>query len=276
MKLKLLAFLFLGFCALATHADERKTIQPIEVRIGANGHTEYEDYAYPTPMQIVIITKQVVNDYQCIPNPGNPPSGNIRVYCDSGTGNLTCLTSTGSSCVSGGGSTTNALTMNNGGSGAASGTTFNGSSAITLSYNTIGAAPAASTPNVLYKTQSSSVLTNISPTTMLASASALSSYRFSWTISLTVVGIACYGNTTITLNAIFTDPNASSSTTQPVATVVIAAGGNGTVGFVADGAEDILAKSGTAIQYSTSAYTAGSGCTTNPTYQVSPTLVQNW
>jgi hypothetical protein len=42
----------------------------------------------------------------------------------------------------GGGTTTNALTLNNSGSGAASGTTFNGSTAVTLSYNTIGAAPA--------------------------------------------------------------------------------------------------------------------------------------
>jgi hypothetical protein len=39
--------------------------------------------------------------------------------------------------------TPNALTMNNSGTGAASGTTFNGSSAITLSYNTIGASPLA-------------------------------------------------------------------------------------------------------------------------------------
>jgi hypothetical protein len=44
----------------------------------------------------------------------------------------------------GGGTTTNALTMNNGGSGAASGSTFNGSAAVTLSYNTLGAAPLAS------------------------------------------------------------------------------------------------------------------------------------
>jgi len=39
----------------------------------------------------------------------------------------------------GGGTTTNALTLNNSGSGASSGTTFNGSSAITASYNTFGA-----------------------------------------------------------------------------------------------------------------------------------------
>ena len=44
----------------------------------------------------------------------------------------------------GSGTTTNSLTLNNSGSGAASGSTFNGSSAITLSYNTLGAAPLAS------------------------------------------------------------------------------------------------------------------------------------
>ena len=43
-----------------------------------------------------------------------------------------------------GGTTSNALTMNNGGSGDASGTTFNGSAARTISYNTIGAAATGS------------------------------------------------------------------------------------------------------------------------------------
>jgi hypothetical protein len=52
---------------------------------------------------------------------------------DSGTANQ--LTS---------GTTTNALTMNNSGSGATSGSTFDGSAAKTISYNTIGAAPTAS------------------------------------------------------------------------------------------------------------------------------------
>lgn len=41
-------------------------------------------------------------------------------------------------------STTAALTMNNSGSGASSGSAFNGASAMTLSYNTLGAAPTAS------------------------------------------------------------------------------------------------------------------------------------
>ena len=54
------------------------------------------------------------------------------------------LTSNGTSLFwgsvsAGGGTTTNAVTFNNGGSGAASGTTFDGSAARTISYNTVGA-----------------------------------------------------------------------------------------------------------------------------------------
>ena len=48
----------------------------------------------------------------------------------------------------GGSTTANALTMNNSGSGATSGTTFNGASAVTLSYNTIGAASATAATTV--------------------------------------------------------------------------------------------------------------------------------
>lgn len=45
------------------------------------------------------------------------------------------------------GTTTNALTFNNSGSGDASGSTFNGSAAKTLSYNSIGAVPTTTTVN---------------------------------------------------------------------------------------------------------------------------------
>jgi len=50
--------------------------------------------------QVVVVQKMVVDDFQCIPNPGNPPTGLVRVYCDTSTGNLTCLTSAGASCTS--------------------------------------------------------------------------------------------------------------------------------------------------------------------------------
>jgi hypothetical protein len=48
-----------------------------------------------------------------------------------------------------GGTTTNALTINNGGAGAASGATFDGSAAITISYNTVGAQPSDATLTAL-------------------------------------------------------------------------------------------------------------------------------
>ncbi len=47
------------------------------------------------------------------------------------------------------GSVTNSVTFNNGGLGAASGSSFNGSSAVTISYNTIGAAPASGSGNYI-------------------------------------------------------------------------------------------------------------------------------
>jgi hypothetical protein len=64
--------------------------------------------------------------------PGTDGSPNQALVTD-GSGTLSFATV--------GGSTSNALTMNNGGSGDASGTTFNGSAARTISYNTIGAVP---------------------------------------------------------------------------------------------------------------------------------------
>jgi hypothetical protein len=66
------------------------------------------------------------------------------------------LNASGAWSSSGGGTTTNALTMNNAGSGAASGSTFNGASAVTISYNTIGAVPL----NGALGTPTSGTLTN--------------------------------------------------------------------------------------------------------------------
>jgi hypothetical protein len=60
-----------------------------------------------------------------------------------GTGTQVCDAS-GAWISPGSGTTTNSLTGNNSGSGATSGSTFNGSAAVTFSYNTFGAAPTAS------------------------------------------------------------------------------------------------------------------------------------
>lgn len=71
----------------------------------------YLDFAESQGTQVISLSRWTVNDFACIPNPGNPPAGLVRLYCDSGTGNLTCLTATGAACLaSGGGSVTSIAT----------------------------------------------------------------------------------------------------------------------------------------------------------------------
>ena len=130
---------------------------------------------------------------------------------------------------------------------------------------------------LVYSTQSSTSTGNISAVSMVASASAMHDYVFTWTVSLTAAGTGCTSGspTTIEFDVIFTDPNASSSFTEKFTGILIATG-NGTVGFATEGSDNILAKSGTAVQYQTANYTVGAGCTGNPTYQISPNLLQLW
>jgi hypothetical protein len=109
MKRNLLYLLFVLGIAVPVFAQHR---QPIATNMDANGHFLYVDFAErdlatPEP-QHVQIQKAVVFDFQCIPNQTNPPAGNDRFYCDSGTGQMVCKTSTGANCLSGGpGSVTN-------------------------------------------------------------------------------------------------------------------------------------------------------------------------
>jgi hypothetical protein len=116
--------------------------------------------------------------------------------------------------------------------------------------------------------QSSAVLTNISATNIVSSAAATKLYHFDWEVSLTAVGVACTGSTTVVVNAIFTDPNTSSAQTIALGTITLANNGVGTLGFIAEGSESFYVKTATALQYSATSYTAGSGCSTNPTYQI--------
>lgn len=84
---------------------------------------------------------------------GGSTNQNNDIYADgtgalvlapiSGTTKVTNLNISGT-CTGCGTTTANALTMNNSGSGDTSGSTFNGSAAKTISYNSIGAAPTAS------------------------------------------------------------------------------------------------------------------------------------
>lgn len=106
---------------------------------------------------------------------------------------------------SGGGTTTNAATFNNSGSGASSGTTFDGSTARTISYNTIGAQVAGtyltptSTNTVTNKDLSSGSNTfptlNQSTTGNAATATALQTAR-------TINGTNFDGTSNITVTAV--------------------------------------------------------------------------
>src|SRR5258707_11256523 len=104
MKKYFLALLFLCGLAIPSFAQHR---QPVATNMDENGKILSVDFAErdlltPDP-QHVSIQKATVFDFQCVPSQPNPPTGNARFYCDSATGNMVCKTSTGASCLGGGG-----------------------------------------------------------------------------------------------------------------------------------------------------------------------------
>ena len=144
---------------------------------------------------------------------------------------------------------------------------------------------ASSFPSVAYSTQSSSVNANISPVTMATVGGSDATYRFSFYVELSVIGSGCAGGSgaaaNVVVNLIYQDPLAVSTTTSASQVGLTAAGDNGTVGqtFQYDPLVTFMpllpirAKTGTAIQYSTT-YTTSSGCSPKPKYIVFPILEQ--
>ena len=116
-------------------------------------------------------------------------------------------------------SVANAITFNNGGSGAASGTTFNGSAVQTISYNTVGASPLAGSSSLVttgtvtsgtwsgsFGAVSGANLTslnasNLSSGTVPSARITASSGDFTVGQNLFVTGSLSVGGTSITLNA---------------------------------------------------------------------------
>jgi hypothetical protein len=86
------------------------------------------------------------------------------------------------------GSVANSITFNNGGAGAASGTTFNGSAARTISYNTIGAQPLLTNP--VTGTGTSGQIAYFNGTSSITSSS---TFTFSPTAQFTVSNNATTG-----------------------------------------------------------------------------------
>jgi hypothetical protein len=133
-------------------------------------------------------------------------------------------------------------------------------------------------PNILWEIPSAAVKANIAATTMSSGIAGTHAYRLSWYVDLVTPGTGCTAGTTVVLNEIFTDPNASASTTLALTpSALTVASGNGVAGaVVGSGTESVVAKTSTAVQFSTTSFTAGTGCSPAPTYQVYPILELLW
>ena len=126
--------------------------------------------------------------------------------------------------------------------------------------------------NVVYNTQSAATNTNIGSTSMFTTGTVNTAFQFWATVSLVTLGSGCSGNTTVVLNVIYRDPNGVAPVTKALGTITLANSGGGTLGDVADFVTPIWAIAAQAVSYSTTSFTNG-GCSTIPTYQVTPRLV---
>jgi len=136
-----------------------------------------------------------------------------------------------------------------------------------------------------YRTPSAATNTNIGNTNMVTSPNdgTNHSYTLNWYVSLVSAGTGCTTAVTVVLNGIWFDPSATAAQTVPLipsgatsSTITLAAAGTqGTVGEIASGSQTLLAKPNTGVRYTTTGFANG-GCTTVPTYQVTPVLVQNF
>lgn len=188
--LALMSILLVALCACAQH---RPT--PTNVSTTPEGKIKYADFLAGDPQ--VAISQEVVVEYLCISNPGNPPTGSVRVYCDSGTGKLTCINHTGGACLSTSGGTVTAVTgtspiVSSGGTTPAISCptcTVSGVTSVTASSPL--SSSGGTTPNLTLPSVPSSLLTASANTnTGLFSFSQTGTYtlganRFNWLNSLT-------------------------------------------------------------------------------------------
>lgn len=125
---------------------------------------------------------------------------------------------------------------------------------------------------VVYNVPLTAQITTSSAVTLIT-APATGTYRITVAASQTVLGVGSPGTTTFIPTVVFTDPNASGTSSVAMATFATGAT-NGALGYlaVASGASSVLfrAKAGTAIQVSVAV--TGGGGTTNPTVQIVPII----
>ena len=159
------------------------------------------------------------------------------------------------------GSVTNALTLNNGGSGAASGTTYNGSSAVTLSYNTLGASPVAGSTSIVTVgtittgTWNGTAIANTYLANSTISGVALGSNLNSLTAG---TGISYSSGTTYNGSAAITINN-SGVTSNVAGTGISVSGATGAVTITNSGVTSAVAGTGVSVSGSTGAVTFSIG-----------------
>lgn len=132
----------------------------------------------------------------------------------------------------------------------------------------------------VYNTTASASNAGISTQTMVASVPANGNYLFNYNVAVTTTAVGCsvqptaflvlnYTNPLSNINQAYNVPSVQIGSATWSVTITFPNGGNpewvGTIPF--------RAKSGTAITYGVN-YTAGTGCSTNPSYAVAPNLTQ--
>jgi hypothetical protein len=169
MKKTFLILLFL-LGALPAFGQYR---QPIATHTNVDGKIDYIDFrvsdllkpeASP-PSPAVSIQKAGIFDFQCTATPTNPPTGNDRFYCDSGTGNMACLTSSGANCLPGGGGGGGSGTVTSVGLAAPGGMVVSGSPVIGAGTLTWGMPAGWSLGDLLVGNGANSVARLAAPTT---------------------------------------------------------------------------------------------------------------
>lgn len=134
-----------------------------------------------------------------------------------------------------------------------------------------------SIPGTLYNTTHAAGTASISATTMATAPATLygNEYRALFQVTVTAVGAACTGPTTVAVNLIWQDTNGSATQTVTLGTASISSNSDlGTIGDTFSYSMPLFQSAASkAIQFSTT-YTAGTGCTTDPTVQVTPILEQ--
>jgi hypothetical protein len=168
MKKTFLILLFL-LGALPAFGQYR---QPISTHTNAEGKVDYIDFRVSdlekpeaSPSPAVSIQKAGIFDFQCTATPTNPPTGNDRFYCDSGTGNMACLTSSGANCLPGGGGGGGSGTVTSVGLAAPGGMVVSGSPVIGAGTLTWGMPAGWSLGDLLVGNGANSVARLAAPTT---------------------------------------------------------------------------------------------------------------